>query len=234
MQYLALLADPDQNRITRDAWRVASSANELVWAGWQPESVVAVENEPPLEWYEDAAAPPIVPPRNAAQTGVGNDAAYQLLKQLGIVGAPTMPEEQAEWPPDLHDAEPAIPVTPPRVADANGLRHLASLDELHREQSLGRAGWLFIAGSIRHGDEQIPCCFPLFERRVKFTRVDGTFYPQWQGALRRNGMLRRRVPEDVEDPVDVFLRGRAGSSQQAEIGSVVAALLRAFDISSTR
>lgn len=233
MHYLALLADPDQNRITREAWTVASGTDEFVWAGWQPQSVVSVDNEPPLEWYEDAASPPRVPPRDPAPAAQGGDAAYRLLKQLGIVDLDPTPESPQPWAGSPHDQEPAVPFTPPQVADAEGLSHLASLDELHREQSLGRAGWLFVAGSIEHAGSRIPCCFPLFERRVKFTRVDGVFYPQWQGALRRNGLLRRRVGDEIEDPVDVFLRERAGSSDRAKIGSLVAGLLRGFDIELT-
>lgn len=233
MHYLALLADPDQNRITREAWTVASSTDEFVWAGWQPESVVSVDNEPPLEWYENAEPPPRVPPADRTSPDQGADPAYRLLHKLGLTYLDAPVENPNIWPSNPLDVEPAVPYTPPRVTNADGLSQLAALDELHREQSLGRAGWLFVAGSITQGGNQVPCCFPLFERRVKFVRVDGVFYPQWQGALRRNGLLRRRASDNVADPVDVFLRERAGSSNQAEIGSVVAGLLRDFDIELT-
>ena len=218
MNYLALLADPDQSQITRAAWTVASQEADLVWAGWAPDSVVAVNLEPPPEWYDSGGkAPPSVPDTNHQQPAWAPRRAGSHANQVTTY---------FETPP-----EPAY--TPPPGLDTDSFRDLAYRDELHREQTLGRAGWLWIAGTLQLGDDAIGCCFPLFERRIKFTKVRGIFYPQWQGALQRNALLRRRVADTFEDPIDVFLRDGAGAANPQGIAQQVTELLQHYDLAVT-
>lgn len=218
MRYLSLLGDPEQNRITRASWRVATTEDELVWAQWQPESVVAVENEPPAGWYEDSATRnPTTVFGDVEATLAAMRSGGKLDKTALIADAPTAEAEA---------------VTPPPGIGGDGLKNLAALDELHREEALGRIGWLFLAGTIRLGTQDIACCFPLFERRSRFVRVNGIFYPQWSGALYRSSVLQRRQPDNVADPVDDFLRDLDDLSP-AMVAVKATEMLRHFDITVT-
>jgi|GEM_PF-2777950 len=200
MRYLTLLASPDQDRITEQAWSVVHEVDELAWAGWAPNSAVAVENEPPASWYE--------------------------AESTQAQASPPLDSFQAEPSPD--EAEPPL-YTPPQGLDSKVFRELAQRDELHREQSLGRVGWLFLTGTITVAGKTVPCCFPLFERRVKFVRVYEDYLPQWTGGLQRHSLLRRREHELVVDPVDRFLKGDFGS-EPVDVARAAGLMLREFGI----
>jgi len=225
IQYLALLADPDQRRITREAWTVASDDSDFAWGGWKPDSVVSVDKEPPAQWYEQPAR--VTTPKNPYRFSKDNQLMWNRLNKA--VGDASLLQTVTE----KFDDPDRGSYTPPSGLMTETYRELALRDELHREEGLGRAGWLFIAGTIEVGGEHIPCCFPLFERRVKFTKVNGVFLPQWQGALRRNALLHRRVADSVQDPIDVFLSEGAGSENPGGIASELSDLLRHYGITIT-
>ena len=163
MDYLALLGDPSQKQITRESWTVATSPLELPWAGWQPDSVLSTPDDPVDDWHALDKAQP--------RTTIGQmfDSAVQGILDHSLnspfLGAP----------PKTPESEPA-PLPPPGLPN-NGLKDLATLERLHREESLGRVGWIFLAGSIQMGEDVIPCCFPLFERRVNFEPFGQEFFP---------------------------------------------------------
>ena len=221
MRYLALLADPAQHQITRAAWTVATEAHDLAWAGWQPASVVAVENEPPAEWYRST---PVT--RSATELAWRSSMEQRARAALGETDLVSL---ITRAPDTRHHQR----YTPPPGLTTAAFSALAHRDELHREQALGRVGWFFVAGQIQIGPDIIPCCFPLFERRVKFAQVNGTFYPQWQGALRRNALLRRRGTDQEVDPIDDFLRRGAGTENPSSAAAEVAQLLQHYGVTIT-
>lgn len=209
LRYLSLLADPDQERITNDAWTVVDDRPDIFWMGWAPDSVISVPNPPPARWYERRPVPRAWTPTPA----LGDTRVNVSALLVGIEDA----SADQDWTPPPGSADPRF-------------ERLARLDELQREQYAARAGWLWICGSIMRGGNRVPCCFPLFERVVRFVQIDDEVWPQWLGLLRPHRLLADLGDHRYEDLLDRFVSLGAGGAAETDAGAKVVELLEATGI----
>lgn len=205
LSYLSLLADPDLALITSDAWTVVEDRSELVWAGWQPDSVVSVPRPPPASYYESRS------------TRVANTfwKVVDAQTQIRAVGAGY----------DEPDDGRVTQWTPPPGSDDPDLERLARIDELHHEEMRARIGWLWVCGSLQRGAGRVPVCFPLFERSVRLVKLGTMVMPQWLGSLRPHDLLSDLGDDTYQQVLDNFISTGAAAASVAQVGAEIKGLL---------
>lgn len=87
-------------------------------------------------------------------------------------------------------------------------KQIARRGLLARERELGRVGWIWVTGSIQlaSGTRQ-PCCFPIYERRVRLHVPQDHVYPEWLSPLALSDLIVRLGGGSAGSEIDPALSG---------------------------